>query len=64
MKIYVVIKAAKETTGEFVFVATEKAFNKQEDAQQWLHSQQIVFEETIGNVTCYCERAVHETELM
>jgi hypothetical protein len=61
---YVIIKAAKEITGEFVLVQTEKAFKNKELAQQYLRGQNIVWEETINGAECQCERAVHEVELI
>jgi hypothetical protein len=63
MKIYVVIKVAQETSGSWCAATTEGAFKTPEAAQQWLNGKQIVWEEEVNGVLCYCERAVHESEL-
>jgi len=62
--IYVVIKAAREITGEFVMVSSEKAFNNKELAQHYLKGQKILWEENINGAECQCERAIHEVELI
>jgi len=62
-KIFVVIKCGKEVSGEVVFATTERAFNNEEAAKTWLVSKEVVWEEVINGFHCYCERAVHETEL-
>lgn len=62
--IYVVIKGAKEITGEFMMAATEKAFRNKELALQWLRGQKILWEETIQGAECQCERAIHEVDLV
>lgn len=64
MKIYVIIKGAKEATGEFMMATTEGAFRDPKAAQAWLNNKRIVWEETINGAECTCERAIHETELM
>jgi hypothetical protein len=63
-QIYVVIKGAKEATGERFMATTEKCFRDPNLAQQWLKNQKIVWEETIGDALFYCERAVHPAELV
>ncbi len=61
--IYVVMKAAREVTGEFVMVSSEKAFATREAAQLFLTGQKILWDETINGAECQCERAIHEVEL-
>lgn len=63
-RIYVVIKCAKESSGEFVMATTEAAFNDQVQAQAWVSGKAVVWEEQINGAHCYCERAIHETELL
>lgn len=63
MTIFVIIKCARESSGEWVMATTEKAFREPAAAKMWLSKQQIVWEETINGALCYCERAVHETTL-
>ena len=64
MKIYVVIKAAKEQMGEWVMCSTEAAFKDQAQAQAYLKNLPVVWEETLNEALCYCERAIHEVELI
>lgn len=61
--IYVVIKVASEITGEWTAATTERAFHTREMAQAYLANLPIVWEETLNGTPCYCERAVHETNL-
>lgn len=62
--IYVVIKGAKEVTGEFMLVASEMAFRTREMAQAWVSGKPILWEEQINGAECQCERAIHEIELV
>lgn len=62
-KVYVLIRVAKEISGEVVFATTEKVFSSKESAELSLKESQQFWEEEIQGFTCYCERAVHETNL-
>lgn len=63
MKIYVVIKLAKELSGEFATAGVEMAFKTEAEARAWLNGKKIVWEEVIEGFECTCERGVSETEL-
>jgi hypothetical protein len=62
--IYVAIKCAKESTGEFVMATTEMAFSTEEAARAWIATKEVVWEETINGALAYCERAIHITQLV
>jgi len=62
--IYIVIKLAKEMTGEFVMASTEKAFRDRNMAEAYVKSMPVVWEEQIGGSSAYCERGIHEVELV
>lgn len=62
--IYVIMKAAREITGEFVLVSTEGAFRNRELAQFSLKGKPILWEENINGAECQCERAIHEVDLV
>ncbi len=61
--IYVVIKAALQSFGEFTMVTTERAFMDKAKAEEYIKSVPVVWEETQQGVKFKCERALHEVEL-
>jgi hypothetical protein len=63
--IYVVIKGARDPAGETMFITTEKAFNDPVEAQKFIASLgPSIWEENIQGFNCYCERVIHESELV
>lgn len=61
--IYTIIKVAREVAGEFVMVATEKAFVEKANAEKYLTTVSIVWEEKVSGFHCQCERGIHEVVL-
>lgn len=63
MTVYVVVRVAKETSGEVAFGSAEKAFIDPSKAETWVRSNGTVWEEVIQGFSCYCERAIHILEV-
>jgi hypothetical protein len=63
MKVYVVIKVARQELGEYVFVCTERAFQNEASAEAYHAAQAKQWNESIQGMTCFCERAIHVVEL-
>lgn len=63
MKIYVVFKTARQYDGEYVFVSAERAFTDPKKAEEFWRQQSLTsWKETIQDIECHCERAIHEVE--
>jgi hypothetical protein len=67
MNIFVVFKLARQIQGEYVLVQTLGAFKSATEADQ-LAKQHLKGVELVstpdGNVECFCEVGVHQTELV
>lgn len=63
MKIYVVIKSGIQEHGEMSIATSENAFSTKEKAEAHIKNLPVTWTEKVNNITFYCERAIHETEL-
>jgi len=63
MEIFVVIKAALQSGGEYTLVSTEKAFSDKAKAEEYIKTLPTVWVEKINGLDFYCERAIHIVEL-
>jgi len=74
MKIYVVFTIARMIQGEWIFVKTERAFEKEEAANDLMHvlkaqytkdgkAVPITIQAEQGEVSCFCEIGAAEVEL-
>jgi hypothetical protein len=58
--IYVVISLAVQKDGPQVFGITEKAFRDNAQAQNYCKSKgPAIWNETLNDLECTCERAIH-----
>lgn len=60
MKIFLVLKIARQYEGELIFVNVLKAFSNKEKAQYWVLSNRFPQTETIDGVECLVEIGVIE----
>jgi len=60
MKIYLVLKIARQYEGELLFINVLKAFNNKEKAQYWVLSNRFPQSETIDGVECLVEIGIIE----
>lgn len=58
--VYVVLKTAKDVSGNFFIVTMEKLFNNRQHVKQYFLDKPAVWEQVVNNFECYCERAVYE----
>ena len=60
---YVIIRVARQTLGEYVFVTTLRCFKDKSAAEAFARQQATVTQEVINGVNCQCQVAVHEIEV-
>ncbi len=67
MKIWVVVKIARQIEGEYVFSNVEKVFDDLSKVDNYLKSTQLKTNEDIqtptGTISCFCHRCVFETKI-
>lgn len=61
--IYVVIRMALQEDGDLAWCAAEKAFATKEGAEAWFKGKPVVWAETIDDIYCNCQRAIHPVEI-
>jgi hypothetical protein len=63
MKVFVILKIARQYEGEFVLVQILKVFDSKEKAEQFTRSHEFKRGETIDGIECVIEIGVIEAEI-